>query len=54
MIEIIYSNWFLTLSHIGVFYLSSPKGAARPFHQLALPCVILLTDGPRKGRDLEQ
>ena len=31
----------------GVFYLSSPEGAARPFHQLALLCVILLTDGPK-------
>ena len=34
----------------GFFYLSSPEGAARPFYQLALPCVILLTDGPTWDR----
>ena len=34
-----------SLSHhsIGVFYFIF---YSRPFHQLALPCVILLTDGP--------
>ena len=41
-------EWTYNTCCTGVFYLSTPEGAARPFHQLALPCVILLTDGPSK------
>ena len=32
----------------GDFYLSSPAGAARPFHQLKLPCAISLANGRQK------
>ena len=31
----------------GVFYLNSPEGPARAFHQLTLPCGISLPDGPK-------
>ena len=44
--RVCFSLMYTGTARPGVFYLSSPAGAAWPFHQLSLPCVILLTDGP--------